>query len=66
VLAHLGALELAGRAAADPAGTLAAYRNALALGNTVDLAALFAAAGVRLPFERSVVKSAMAAVVHQA
>ncbi|HYF63584.1 MAG TPA: M3 family metallopeptidase, partial [Herpetosiphonaceae bacterium] len=64
VLAHLGALELAGRAAIDPAGAMAAYRDALALGGTADLAALFAAAGVRLPFDREAVRAAMAALDH--
>ena len=50
-IAQLGALGLWAAARTDPAGTLAAYRRALALGGSVPLPELFAAAG--LPFDFS-------------
>ena len=50
-LAQLGAAQVWRRALSDQAGAVAAYRRALALGNTVTLPELFAAAGARFAFD---------------
>jgi oligoendopeptidase F len=50
-LAALGAAQVWRASLADPAGALAAYRAALALGGTAALPELFAAAGARFAFD---------------
>ena len=50
-LAQLGAAQVWRKALSDQAGAVAAYRRALALGNTVTLPELFAAAGARFAFD---------------
>ena len=50
-LAQLGAVLVWRNALQDPAGALAAYRHALALGGTVSLPDLYEAAGVQFTFE---------------
>jgi oligoendopeptidase F len=44
----------------DQAGTVAAYRKALALGNTVALPELYATAGARLAFDAGTLARAVA------
>ena len=51
-IAQLGALQVWRNSRSDPQEALAAYRRALALGTTVPLPDLFAAAGARLIFDR--------------
>jgi oligoendopeptidase F len=58
-LAQLGAVQVWANARQDFASAVAAYRGALALGNTVSLADLFAAAGARFAFDRETVRSAV-------
>jgi oligoendopeptidase F len=50
-LAQLGAVQIWANALRDQAGAVAAYRRALALGGTVPLPQLYAAAGARLAFD---------------
>lgn len=50
-IAQLGAVQLFGNARRDQAGAVAAYRRALALGATVTLPELYAAAGIRFTFD---------------
>ena len=50
-LAQLGAAQVWANSLTDPAGALAAYRRALALGATRPLPELYAAAGARLAFD---------------
>jgi oligoendopeptidase F len=64
-LVHLGALQLAQVARADPATAWRDYRAALALGSTRSLPALYAAAGARLPFDSDVVREAARFVAAQ-
>ena len=51
-IAQMGALQVWRNALADQASAVAAYRRALALGNSRPLPELFAAAGARLVFDR--------------
>jgi len=51
-IAQLGALQVWRNSQRDPREALASYRRALALGTTVPLPELFAAAGARLIFDR--------------
>ncbi|MGE3526941.1 MAG: M3 family oligoendopeptidase, partial [Gemmatimonadales bacterium] len=64
-LAQLGALEIWRNSLEDPAGALAAYRRALALGSTRPLPAIYAAAGTRLIFDAGAVASLVALVESQ-
>jgi oligoendopeptidase F len=50
-IAQLGALQLWKRSLTDPDGALTGYKNALRLGGTQPLPALYAAAGARLIFD---------------
>jgi oligoendopeptidase F len=50
-LAQLGAVQIFGNALKDQAGAVRSYRNALALGGTVNLPSLFATAGARFGFD---------------
>ncbi len=50
-IAQLGALQIWKRSLTDPDGALAGYKNALRLGGTKSLPALYAAAGARLIFD---------------
>lgn len=50
-LAQLGATQIWRNALSDQAGAVAAYRRALALGGTVSLPELYAAAGAKLAFD---------------
>jgi oligoendopeptidase F len=50
-LALLGAVQVWRRALSDQAGAVAAYRKALALGNTVSLPELFRTAGAKFAFD---------------
>lgn len=61
-LAQLGALQIWRNALADHAGAVAAYRSALTLGYTRTLPELFAAAGARFAFDRSLLAELMALV----
>ncbi len=61
-IAQLGALQLLERYLDDPTATVAAYRDALALGGRASLRDLFAAAGLRLDFSRAHVARCMAFV----
>jgi len=55
-LALVGALQIWRKALHDPQGTLAAYRNALALGGTASLPQLYSAAGARLAFDTAALR----------
>ncbi len=59
-LALLGAAQVWRRALSDQAGAVAAYRQALALGNTVTLPELFATAGARFAFDEGTLGEAVA------
>jgi oligoendopeptidase F len=59
-LAQLGAAQVWQRALTDQAGAVAAYRRALALGNTVTLPELFAVAGARFAFDEGMLGEAVA------
>ena len=56
-LAQLGAVQVWKNARADQAGAVAAYRRALALGGTVSLPGLFAAAGAKFAFDAATLDS---------
>jgi len=58
-LAQLGAVQVFGNALKDQAGAVAAYRGALALGGTVTLPQLFAAAGAKFAFDTAILKTAV-------
>ena len=58
-LAQLGAVQVWRGSLADPAGAVAKYRRALALGGTVPLPALYAAAGARLAFDAATLAEAV-------
>jgi oligoendopeptidase F len=58
-LAQLGAVQVWRNALQDQAGSVAAYRRALALGGTVTLPELFAAAGGRFAFDASALQEAV-------
>ncbi|MCC7360367.1 MAG: M3 family oligoendopeptidase [Anaerolineales bacterium] len=59
-LAQLGAVQLWRNARHDQAAAVAAYRRALALGGTVPLPQLYAAAGVRFAFDAATLGEAVA------
>ncbi|HTY25493.1 MAG TPA: M3 family oligoendopeptidase [Desulfomonilaceae bacterium] len=58
-LAQLGAAQVWRKALSDQAAAVAAYRNALALGGTVALPALYAAAGAEFSFNPAVLRAAV-------
>ena len=58
-LAQLGAVQIFGNALKDQAEAVAAYRRALALGGTVTLPQLFAAAGAKFAFDPAILKTAV-------
>jgi len=58
-LAQLGAVQVWSNALKDRAGAVAAYRRALAIGGTVPLPDLYAAAGANLAFDEQTLKSAV-------
>ncbi len=58
-LAQLGAVQVWRNALADQAGAVAAYRRGLALGGTVTLPELFAAAGARFAFDHTTLQEAV-------
>ncbi len=58
-LAQLGAVQVWRNALKDQAGAVAAYRRALALGNTVTLPELYAAAGAKFAFDASTLQEAV-------
>jgi len=59
-LALLGAAQVWRRALSDQAGAVSAYRQALALGNTVTLPELFATAGAKFAFDEETLGEAVA------
>jgi oligoendopeptidase F len=54
-IAQLGALQVWRNSLRDPVGAVARYREALALGATRPLPALYEAAGVRLAFDAATI-----------
>ena len=58
-LAQLGAMQIWRNALSDQAGAVASYRRALALGGTVSLPELFAAAGAKLSFDADTLGAAV-------
>lgn len=58
-LAQLGAVQVWANALRDPTVAVASYRQALALGNTVTLPELYAAAGVRFAFDALTLRQAV-------
>lgn len=58
-IAQLGALQLWQHSLEKPRETMQLYRHALGLGYTKGLAELFAAAGIKLPFDAEVVRELM-------
>ncbi len=58
-LAQLGAVQLFGNALKDQGKAVAQYRRALALGATVGLPQLFAAAGAKFAFDAAILKAAI-------
>jgi oligoendopeptidase F len=63
-LAQLGATQVWRNAMRDQAGAVAAYRRALALGDTVTLPDLFSAAGARFAFDAEVLSEAVTLILH--
>ncbi|MFQ3544672.1 M3 family oligoendopeptidase [Halobacillus rhizosphaerae] len=59
VIAQLGALQMYKNYKEDPAGTLARYKHALALGNTQSLYEVYEAAGIRFDFSGEMIKELM-------
>jgi oligoendopeptidase F len=58
-IAQLGAVQVWANAQRDPAGAAAAYRRALALGATVPLPQLYAAAGAKFAFDADTLRDAV-------
>jgi oligoendopeptidase F len=58
-LAQLGAVQVWANALRDQAGAVANYRRALALGGTVSLPQLYAAAGARFAFDTATLRDAV-------
>lgn len=58
-LAQLGAVQVWRNALADQAGAVSAYRQALALGGTVDLPTLYRTAGARFAFDAATLGEAV-------
>ena len=63
-LAQLGATQVWANALSDQAGAVAAYRRALALGDTAPLPDLFAAAGARFAFDAGTLGEAVALILN--
>jgi len=63
-LAQLGAVQVWRNALADQAAAVANYRRALALGGTVTLPELYAAAGAKLAFDAETLRDGVALVEH--
>jgi oligoendopeptidase F len=63
-LAQLGATQVWRNALSDQAGAVAAYRRALALGDTATLPDLFSAAGARFAFDAGTLGEAVALITH--
>jgi oligoendopeptidase F len=61
-LAQLGAVQIWANALRDQRGAVAAYRQALALGGTVTLPELYAAAGARFAFDAATLGEAVALI----
>ncbi|MGB6066231.1 MAG: M3 family oligoendopeptidase [Desulfomonilaceae bacterium] len=61
-LAQLGAVQVWENVSKDQVGAVAAYRSALALGGTVSLPALFAAAGAKFAFDAATLDSGVSAI----
>jgi oligoendopeptidase F len=61
-IAQLGALQIWQRSLTDPAGAVADYKKALALGGSRPLPELFAAAGIRFDFGDDLIASLMETV----
>jgi oligoendopeptidase F len=61
-LAQLGAVQVWRNALKDQAGAVAAYRRALALGGTLPLPQLFAAAGARFAFDAQTLRDAVSLI----
>ncbi len=61
-LAQLGAVQVWGKALKDQVNAVAAYRKALALGNTVPLPDLFATAGAKFAFDAGTLGEAVALI----
>ena len=58
-MAQLGAVQVWGNALRDQAGAVASYRRALALGGTVSLPELYAAAGATFKFDAATLQAAV-------
>jgi oligoendopeptidase F len=58
-LSQLGAFQIWRNYRTDPAGAVAAYRRALALGGTVPLPQLYVAAGAKLAFDADTLQEAI-------
>jgi oligoendopeptidase F len=63
-LAQLGAVQVWANALEDQAGSVAAYRSALALGGTVPIPDLFAAAGAKFAFDADTLEDAVSLMMH--
>ena len=61
-LALLGACQIWRNALSDQAGAVAAYRRGLALGDTVTLPELYAAAGARFAFDAGTLREAVSLI----
>jgi oligoendopeptidase F len=61
-IAQLGAAQVYGNARRDQAGAVARYREALALGGTLGLPGLFAAAGVKFALDSGTLAAAVALI----
>ena len=64
-LAQLGAVQVWANALEDQAGSVAAYRSALALGGTVSMPDLFAAAGAKFAFDADTLEDAVSLMMHK-
>ena len=64
-LAQLGAVQVWANALRDQAEAVAAYRRALALGNTAPLPQLYAAAGARFAFDADTLQQAVTLILKQ-
>lgn len=62
-LAQLGAVQVWRNSLADPAGAVASYRRALALGGTVSLPQLYATAGAKFAFDGPTLRAAVELMV---
>jgi oligoendopeptidase F len=62
-LAQLGAMQVWANALRDQAGAVAAYRRALALGDTASLPELFSAAGAHFSFDAGALSQAVGLIL---